>query len=204
MDVKESESGTGTTDTQLEYGEPTKEVEPGTGRINTPLEYGMTNKEVEPGIGINSTPLEYGEPTKKVEPGTGRISTPLEYGEPIKEVEPGTGKINTPLEYGEPTKEVEPGTGIISLVWMGETLNVGIEEYEMSENVCRCEKNENVENWETNWDTTEGNNADFWLEDRKKEEMETRKMDPRIVKKLRRKEWLEKTNPEVLEDMDKI
>ena len=87
----------------------------------------------------------------------------------------------------------------------GEQIQIlGEEEYEYK---CMCvtSSENNVENWENFWETTEGGNMDFW--NLSEEEWRTRnpqKIRAKKMKQLRQEEWRTKYSKEELEDENRI
>ena len=105
-----------------------------------------------------------------------------------------------------PNKNVEVKLGQDkTIVWMGEVLSTKVSECEILENMCKCVSEEYkwwVENWEHYWETKEGQDPSFWLEDSKEEKI--KKINPITLKKLRRQEWLKNIAEEDLMDENKV
>ena len=143
------------------------------------------------------------------EPETGKSRPYSVEGTKDVVTEPGTGKIGPYTDEGTKDVVTEPGTGksrpnmYEGLEWMGESMDIEVSDSEVKKNLCNC-VNTSDENWEHFWDTAEGQDPSFWVEDKSLEEVKKRKINPKIVKKLRRLNWLKKINPEDLVDMDRI
>ena len=92
------------------------------------------------------------------------------------------------------------------LRWMGETLReVSVEEIEKYG--CKCLSEEEiwlVENWENFWDTPAGQNTAFWTGEDGEFEDKPKKTTAEVIRRLRRKEWLDKQKIEDLENVEKI
>ena len=90
--------------------------------------------------------------------------------------------------------------------WMGEEI-VDVTMSEIEKYKCDCVSEEErwrTENWEKFWDTPEGQDTSFWTRDEEDNVVvKTEKTIAEVVKRLRRKEWVENHAAEDIEDVDK-
>ena len=92
------------------------------------------------------------------------------------------------------TKYEIKGTQSKVVDWMGDKIQLDVLENEVETNLCKCVDEMEawrIENWEKYWETEEGQDSSFWLEDGRKKN-KVRKINPISMKKLRRQEWAKK------------